>query len=167
MAFDMSNQIKRSQKIKAGHKVQRRASLILLIAEVITDDWREGVTPTLLNHEGTLIASLRSGLCLTGMGWSDANTAAKEVVAEAFRQVGAKRPAWREAQPEWTEQSVIRVTRTRCAQCEGTLEIGQKTYCSPRCANSHRAKVAYQNDIEGMRAIQRLRRKKRLAAQNG
>jgi len=163
----MSNQIKRTRKIKAGQKVQRRATLILLIVEVITEDWREGITPTLLNHEGTLIASLRSGLCLTGVGWSDANTAAKEIVDEAFRQAGAKRPAWREAQPEWTDQGVIRETRTRCAQCDGVLEIGQKTFCSYRCGNSHRKKLAYQNDIEAARALLRMRGAKKRAAENG
>jgi hypothetical protein len=161
MPFDARDLIKISRKIRGPGKVRRRATLIWAITETIREDWREGITPTLLNHEGMLVASLRSGLCLEGMPWADANTSAIEIVSEALRAAGAKRPTWNQGQPEWTDQGVIRDTRTRCAQCEAPLEVGQKTFCSARCANSHRAKMAYQHDIEAARAIQRLRRRRR------
>ncbi|MFN4160124.1 MAG: hypothetical protein ACK4GO_17250 [Gemmobacter sp.] len=155
--------LKKKRTVKPG-KVARRASIVLAIVDVIREDWIEGRTTTLISHEGAIWASLRSGLCLGGMRWPDADQAAKDMLHEAFAKTGAKRPAWKEGQPEWTDQGVIRETRTLCAQCDGTLEAGQKTFCGPRCANSHRAKLAYQDNIDEARAIQRLRHRKRRAA---
>jgi hypothetical protein len=150
-----------TRKIKAGPNVQRRATLIVIIADVIREDWREGVTPTLLNHEAVLIASLRSGLCLGGMGWPDANRAALEIVGEAFTKAGAKRPAWKEGQPEHCDGGVIRTTRTTCANCEKGLEPEQKIYCCKTCFDAHRARLYRAENVDKFRAIDRLKNMRR------
>ena len=163
MPFDMSALLKKTRKPKA--RVHRRAAIVQAICDVIREDWRNGITTTLISHEGAIWAALRSGLCLEGMRWPDADKAARDILHQAFARTGAKRPAWKEGQPEWCDGGVIHDTRTNCAQCDGPLEPQQKTFCSPRCANSNRAKMANQDNIEEMRAIQRLRKARWQAAQ--
>lgn len=140
-------------------RAQWRARIVTAIVTVCREDWRAGITPTPLNHEGTLRASLRAGFCLGGMGWHDANGMAIEIIAEALRKAGAKRPTWKEAQPEWTDGGVIRNTRTQCANCLKALELEQRTYCSKLCYDAHRARLARREDIEKHRMIDRLRRR--------
>lgn len=164
MPFDMSGLAKlKTRKAKAA-TVPRRATLVLLIVSVIQEDHREGINPTLLNHEGTLIASLRSGLCLRGWSWPEADRNARAIVAEAFTRAGAKRPAWKEGQPEHTEGGIIRQTRTTCANCEKGLEPEQHMYCCKTCAMAHRARLWRSENLEQARAIDRLRRRKHAQA---
>lgn len=140
----------------AGLRQRRRDTIVLGIVTVIREDWRNGETPTLLNHEGALRALLRSGFCLGGMGWALANETAIEIVTEAFRKAGAKRPAWKESQPEWTDGGVIRDTRLRCANCERPLEPGQKTFCGKLCFDALRGRQAYHQRMDEARMIERL-----------
>lgn len=159
--FDMASPIIPTRKIKAGLKVQRRASLILGIVAMIRADWRAGITPTLLNHEGLIIACLRAEFCRGGMRWRDADDAAREITGEAFKKAGAKRPSWKESQPEWTDGGVVRSHRTRCANCEGPLEWDQRIYCGKLCFDAHRARLHRADNLEAMRAAERLRRMRR------
>lgn len=138
-------------------RASRRDSLVLSIATVIREDWRAGVTPTMLNHEGTLRALLRSGFCLGGMSWPLANQTAVEIITEAFRKAGATRPRWNEGQPEWTDGGVIRDTRLRCANCERPLDLGQKTFCGKLCFDALRARQYRADNIDAYRIRERLR----------
>lgn len=149
-------------KRKTG-KFRGRASIVTAIMTVIRDDWRAGITPTLWSHEGTIIAALRSGLCLGGMGWLAADTMAREVMAEATHKAGAKRPTWAQGQREHTEGGVIRDQRQRCANCEGTLEDGQKTFCGKHCFDAMRARQYRQENLDKFQAVDRLRRVQRAA----
>lgn len=164
MPFDMSRSAMDAKALRRAKRRQGRlrgrAEIVVSIVEVIREDRNEGVCPTLLNHEGALVASLRSGLCLLGWGWQTADTAAREIVAEAFHKAGACRPSWREAQPEWSDGGVIRTERTTCANCGKGLDLGQKLYCSKTCFDAYRARVWRVENLEKARAIERLRRKR-------
>ena len=157
---------------KAARKAARRAArqrlqvrgreyIVKAIVTVIREDRDNGITPTLLNHEGALVASLRAGLCLGGMAWTVANEAAVEIVGEAFSKAGARRPTWKEAQPEHCDGGVIRWTRTTCRNCSKGLADDQTAYCSKTCFDAHRARLHREDNLERMRAIDRLRRAKR------
>lgn len=111
----------------------------------------------------TRVAALRAGLCLEGMSWPDANLAACEVKAEAFKKAGAKRPTWAQGQREYTEGGVIRETRQRCANCDGILEEGQKTFCGKHCYDAHLARQHYQDNHDKMQLVNKIKRVQRAA----
>lgn len=165
MPFDMTALLRKTRKPEP--RVSRRAIIVAAICQVIREDWREGRNPTLLNHEGALWAALRSGLCLEGLPWAEADHEARDMLQLAFAKTGAKRPTWQQGQREFTEAGVIRETRLRCAQCDAPLEPEQKTFCSRRCADAHKARRYYQDNIETLRAIQRVQRARRQAAKHG
>ena len=167
MPFDMRGRTEKQAR-KAARRAARerlqvrgRAQIVAAIITVIREDRDSGITPTLLNHEGALIHSLRGGLCLTGMSWAAANEAARDVVAEAFQKAGARRPTWKEAQPEWTDGGVVRSERFRCGNCRKPLEPEQKVHCSRICREAASARRYYQNHADKMAAIARIRRAKR------
>ena len=162
MPFDMSALLKKTRKPKA--RVHRRAAIVQAICDVIREDWRNGTTTTLISHEGAIWAALRSGLCLEGMSWPDANKAARDMLHEAFARTGAKRPAWREGQPEWCDGGVIRDTRVTCANCGKGLEPEQKIYCGKLCFDAHRARLYRSDNLDKLRAIERLRGIRRRAS---
>ena len=174
MPFDASNLImawaarkaaKKARKAqKARSKVRRREIIVEAIATVAREAWRDGTNPTLWTFEGEMIAALRSGLCLEGWGWHLANFHAVEIVGEGLRQAGAKRPSWKEGQPEHCDGGVIRETRIRCANCEKTLELGQKTFCSALCFHACRARQYRSDNDDRFHAIDRLRAMKRANA---
>lgn len=164
MPFDMSALLKATRKPKAGPKVPRRATIVQAIADVIQEDWRNGTCPTLLTYEGAIWAALRSGLCLEGMRWPDADRAARDMLQEAFAKTGAKRPSWKEGQPEWTDGGVIRDTRTTCVNCGKGLEGYQKLYCSKICADAHWQRMDRAENAAKYAAIDRLKNMRRRAA---
>lgn len=127
----MASLAKHTRKIKAGPKVQRRATLVQLIADTAREAWRDGTNPTLWTYEGAVTASLRSGLCLRGMGWHEADAAARDMVGEALRKAGATRPSWAEGQEAWTGTIVVR--DTGCRQCGVALMPRQVHFCCGSC----------------------------------
>ena len=165
LAAKMQRKLARQENATGKDRLGRRRfeTCAADVAEVIRLAHAEGATSSLFGLEGPLRHGIRSDLCLQGWRWAVADATAKDVVDDALRRVGAVRPRWKEGQPEWTDAGVIRDTRLRCAQCDAPLEIGQKAFCSRRCADSHRARLAYQDNIETARALQRLRSRKRRA----
>jgi hypothetical protein len=93
--------------------------------------------PSVFAFEGFMRHGLRSGLCLRGWSWSDADTLSAEVVDSALKQIGAKRPTWKQAQPEWTQEGVILIERERCVNCGWKLPEGNWKFCSGRCKSAH------------------------------
>lgn len=94
--------------------------------------------PTPVMFEGFLRARLRRGLILHGgWHWIDAETAAREVVRAALRQIGARRPSWQQGQPEANQFAVSFVKRTRCARCGMRIPDENRRFCSRRCAQAH------------------------------
>ena len=93
--------------------------------------------PTPFAFEAFCIYGLRSGLCLRGWGWHEADETAQDVVSAALRQIGAKRPTWYQGQPEYTQDGVIMFERTRCVRCHWKLPEGHRKFCSSLCAGAH------------------------------
>jgi hypothetical protein len=162
--FDMrgmsEKQARKAARRAARNLVPSRESIVKAIITVIREDRDAGVTPTLLNHEGALIHSLRGGLCLAGLKWAVANEQAREIVVEAFQKAGARRPTWKEGQPEWTDGGVVRSERFRCGNCAKPLAEDQKVYCGKLCREAAMKRRYYQNHAETMAAIARLRRRR-------
>ncbi len=99
--------------------------------------------PTFFAFEGACRTGLRSSLCLHGWPWHDADAAAADVVAAALAQIGAVRPTYQQAQPEWTEEGFSPIRRTRCRCCDGKLpEDSDASFCSKICASIHYAQTA-------------------------
>ncbi|RWK06522.1 hypothetical protein [Mesorhizobium sp.] len=102
--------------------------------------------PTHFAYEGATTHGLRSSLCLQGWPWLDADTAAKDVVDAALRQIGAVRPTWQQGQISYTEESTIDHTRCANEDCGRPVAIGDngrwRKYCSSECMSRHHAKMA-------------------------
>lgn len=113
-------------------KSQRRRRLVDVVATVIRRGMETG-QPSHFAFEGHLRHVIRSNLCLQGWKWPAADVASAEVVAAALKQVGAKRPPWKEGQPEYVQFGVLMFERTRCVTCGGRLPEGHKLYCSRIC----------------------------------
>jgi hypothetical protein len=117
---------------------------------VVTGLLRRGDPPTLFAREGLLIAAVRSAIVIRGgWTWRDADRAAREVVREALKSIGAKRPSWVEAStPHYAQaDSFTLYERTRCRNCGWKLPPENRVFCSDRCNGSyhsalHRAEAA-------------------------
>ncbi|WP_350460461.1 hypothetical protein [Amaricoccus sp.] len=113
---------------------------------VVTGLLRRGDPPTPFAREGWAIAAVRSAILLRGAWtWRDADRAAREVVHEALKAIGAKRPSWREAStPHYAQADAFTLyERTRCRQCGWKLPEENRVFCTERCKSSyHTARCA-------------------------
>lgn len=127
---------KQRKKLELRLSRERRKHLTEVAAAVM----REAQNP--FNAEGPLRHGFRSGLCLEGWHWNDADDEAAQIVAIALRWVGAKRPTWEEAQPEWWAQLIEHKHCVRCTRIipddrtGGQRGRGAVLYCSNECASS-------------------------------
>lgn len=109
---------------------------------VVTGMLRRGDPPTPFAREGMLIAAVRSAIVLRGgWRWRDADTAAREVVREALRAIGAKRPSWVEAStPHYAQADAFSLyERTRCRNCGWRLPSENRIFCGKRCKDAYHA----------------------------
>lgn len=110
--------------------------------------------PTHFAFEASCRHGIRSGLCLDGWTWAEADAAAADVVGAALRQIGAKRPTWQQGQPWWTEEGVMRHERTHCARCRKPIPEERNRggipakYCSMVCTRAARDAAWYQRQGE-------------------
>jgi hypothetical protein len=114
--------------------------------------------PTPFAIEGPARAGIRARLCSIGWRWGQADAVADEVVQAALARVGAKRPTWKEGQPEHTQEAVMPLLRERCARCGKSLPDdvhGGVKYCGPVCARSARLARYQQHDEEARYARDR------------
>lgn len=111
------------------------------IASVIRLAFQAGEIATLFGLEGPLRASLRADLCLRGWKWSDADQAARDIIASAHRIAGAERPDWYEGQPEYTIREGVLIERSRCIKCHKPLPEENHKFCSRLCGDAHRHRV--------------------------
>lgn len=153
---------------RRARKAERRrlrfkdeATLIRSIVIVLREAREDGRATTHFTYEGMLTAMLRAELCLRSVPWAVANDAARNVVGEALRALGAKRPSWQEGQPEWTDGGVIRDTRVTCANCQRPLPEERKVYCSKLCGDAMLARRYWQDQSEEKRVYKNLMRKRR------
>jgi len=114
------------------------------MAIIMRRHFREGTTPSLFTYEGAFIAILREDLCLIGWPWASADGAARDVVGEALRQAGAKRPTWAEGQRGFTLTKVK--DNSCCGHCDMPLRGRDRRFCSSVCRsrwwNAEYAKAA-------------------------
>ena len=121
----------RAKPKKPKDKIRGKTRIVTVMAVLMRRDFRDGVTQSLFAYEGVFIATMRSDLCLTGWPWAVADQAARDVVGEALRQAGAKRPSWYEGQRAYTQTDVTR--DSCCRQCGGSLKGQQVSFCSSPC----------------------------------
>lgn len=109
--------------------------------------------PTDFAFEGFMRHGLRSGLCLRGWSWSDADDTAADIVRSALAQIGAKRPTYQQGQPEWAQDGVILIERERCVRCGWQLSEHQRKFCSRLCHNAHYADLHRRFYAEQLEAV--------------
>lgn len=99
--------------------------------------------------EGAFRHALRGMLCLEGWKWTDADTMAREILAEAFKVLRANRPSWNEGQREWTVEAGTLIERERCARrgCGKPLPEGHYKFCSFECARYQSAETHYRRNV--------------------
>lgn len=112
-------------------KVRSKTRIVTTMAVVMYRHFREGITPSLFTYEGPFIVELRSSLCLIGWPWDVADQTARDVVGEALRQAGAKRPPWSEGQRSFVQNDVTR--DTVCRHCGLALRRNYVSFCSSSC----------------------------------
>src|SRR5690606_12007908 len=103
---------------------------------VVTGLLRRGDPPTPFAREGMLIAAVRASIVLRGgWRWRDADRTAREVVREALKAIGAKRPTWAEAStPHYAQGDAFSLyDRTRCKQCGWQIPPENRAFCTTRC----------------------------------
>lgn len=138
---------KKARKLSSSH----RRRLIDGAAVVL----RKG-DPTPFAFEAFLRHGIRAGLCLRGWRWHEADEAAADVVVAALRQIGAQRPTWKQGQPEWTQEGVALVERTRCIRCGWKLPPENRKFCGPVCFSAHHNALARRYRCEEIAAIEAL-----------
>lgn len=111
--------------------------LVTQLSRVIRLAFEAGETASLFGLEGPLRAGIRADLCRHGWRWQDADDAARELLASAFRAVRANRPGWDEGQLEWTKEAGTLIERSTCANCHKPLPEGRPKFCSNLCKGAH------------------------------
>lgn len=137
----------RTQRMAKGLNQSRRQHMIDKTAAIMRVS-----EPTKFAFEGVLRHAMRSEFCLQGWCWADADKIAADIITAALNQVGAVRPTWKEAQPEYTQEGVIVEQRETCLRCRDPMPEGHWKFCSSLCAHAHK------------QAIMRVRRSEELAA---
>lgn len=135
---------------------QRYDMLVANLASAIRLAFEAGATATLWGLEGPLRAGIRSDLCRQGWGWLNADLAARDMLAEAFRRVRAVRPSWDEGQPEWVVHAGTLIERTRCARrgCGRDLPEGHHKFCSRLCQLAHNSSIARMKEASADNAVE-------------
>ena len=149
-------QRRRERARKAARKAQRlsrdhRRRLIDGTAMIL----RRG-DPTPFAFESFCRHGIRSGLCLRGWTWADADEAAADVVRAALRQIGATRPTYQQGQPEYTQDGVIMFERTRCVVCGWRLPPENRKFCGKICHTSYHNRlhrIFRAEQIEALEAV--------------
>lgn len=121
----------------------RRAYIVRIISSILA-----GAEPTRFAFEATCRHAVRSRLCLNGWSWAAADDLAADIVKDALRRLGAKRPTWKEGQPEYTQDGFAPILRTRCIRCHGPLEDDRPKFCSHWCSAAHFQAVARLSEAE-------------------
>lgn len=107
-----------------NHKIQKVMDAM--------SDWRS--TP--FEHEGAMVAGLRSSLCLEGHSWGRSDLEAHSLVSQTLKKMGAVRPTWDQGQREYS------LPEEYCNWCYIEMPedqyrgIRKGRFCSPVCAKA-------------------------------
>jgi hypothetical protein len=107
---------------------EQRRALIFKVAKQL----RHG-EPTAFARSAFLTHTLRTNLCLQGVGWTLAQFLAHDVVLQALRQIGARWPSWAEGQREYTAYGYNLRIDVCCWQCGDALPMDKKKFCCDAC----------------------------------
>lgn len=121
----------------------RRAHLVRVVGAILA---RAEPTPFVL--EATCRHAIRSRLCLLGWTWAKADDMAAGIVRDGLCRIGAKRPSWKQGQPEWTQDGYSPIGRTLCVRCKGKLPQGHRKFCGQLCAVSHHHRMEFLQSLE-------------------
>ncbi|MGE0749345.1 MAG: hypothetical protein AB7K64_02045 [Variibacter sp.] len=83
-----------------------------------------------------------------------ADAIAADTVHAALNRLGARRPTWREGQPEWTQDGALPIERETCLHCRKPLPEGHWRFCSRVCGlayNGARYQLAHREEIYAQR----------------
>jgi hypothetical protein len=112
------------RKLRRSRRIAIRDACAALMREAV---------PTPFRVEAVCRYTLRVALIYSNWGWEEADLEAQLIVRSALQLIGAKRPRWAEAQPEFTQQAVLPILRESCMRCRKPLPPGHWKYCSSVC----------------------------------
>lgn len=134
----------------------RRKHLVITVANIL----RTG-NPTPFAFESSCRHGVRSGLCLDGWSWREADQAATEVVEAALKRIGGTRPTWWQGQPESAAEGLTFIERTFCECCGGKMPKAEeiqtgweKRYCSKLC--NEKSRIRYERQYGKQRTLAEL-----------
>lgn len=129
------NRLRQLRAKASGHRLNRdrRCHLIDVAVHIL----KQGEASK-YEFEAFCRHDLRSRLCLEGWRWSEADTAAADVVGTALNRIGAERPTWKQGQPEYTQEGFAPIERTRCVSCGDNLPEENRLFCSRTCFERNR-----------------------------
>ena len=130
--------------------------MIEAVVKIIRHGMEAGA-PSKFAFEASCRHGIRSGLCLDGWRWNEADAAASDVVSRALAITGATLPTWQQGQPEWTQHGVLAVEREACVRCKRPLSGNQAKYCSTMCGQADKQARLRERRHEEMLAYQRAR----------
>lgn len=114
--------------------------------------------PTAFALEAPGRYALRVILICGGWTWGQADTEAALLVMAALQYVGAKRPTWKQGQPEYTQDGHAPRTRERCARCAKPLPEGNYRWCSDVCFHAALYDRRRRRDMDEINAKERIYR---------
>lgn len=108
----------------------KRRSTVKRVSKILSD-WRS----SRFEREADMTWGLRVGLIGLGQRWGVAHAEACNIVGDAFKELGYKRPTWDQGQPQHI------IDNEHCQWCamevpEDMRISGRKSYCSDECARS-------------------------------
>ncbi len=117
---------KRRKREKAEAERLHRAVVVRETARVLATG-----RPTLFRFESACRQGLRSGYCLQGERWAEADDKASRIVVLALHRIGAsRRPTWSMGQPQRMGDAIYQF----CRGCGGRMEGGsERPWCSDNC----------------------------------
>lgn len=159
---------RKEQKLARNAERKRIEQLAAIVADVLN---RAPTRYTPFHFEGDCRHAVRVVFIFAGKSWPIADFLAAEIVQRGLAQLGAVRPTWDQAQPEYALRSYAALGRASCAHCGEPVERETSlavAYCSRECqlraknqrgyAEHNGARVAYaQERRDALRAQAELR----------
>lgn len=135
-----------AKQLRRQLRRERRIAIRDGLAAIMRD-----LEPTPFAGEGPARAGVRARLCMAGWPWQAADAEAELLTRAALQVIGARRPSWRQGQPEHTQDGYAPFTRERCKRCAKPLPEGNYTFCGPVCRQAAKVDRNRQRDREELR----------------
>jgi hypothetical protein len=129
---------KKARKLGIAHRDR--------LAKLVADLTRRGIEaggPSRFLYEAACRAGIRSGLCVSGWRWTEADAAACDAVSRGLAIAGAVRPSWIDGQPEY-----VPIERTRCQRCGRPMSEYGRRFCSHICSTAQWYCTSLINEVD-------------------